>query len=312
MQLLAKYSLPKNREGKPVLPPTAIDSLYHGAFAARQRNPFACCYFKHYKNVVCDYDGCEYLKQFGSDRKTQAYKYYFYIQTIPTDLWNFLMRFPLTVITEYIADMVPPFAIANLYRLFDLYYYFKGAVVLDLFSGICGWLMAFYFLPSHYLPRKWIAVDIEQRRLVICQEVAKRLGVDIVVQRRDLMQQYRPPNGVDIVIGSPPCHEFSSAKVSSQRKVDLGLSLVRRYFEIAKSVNYRLAVMEEATSSPGTDQKVADIAKQFGFRTFKILMRNAGAIQYRRERLIAIDGAPITDRIEQVLKYLTMEWFDFA
>jgi len=41
-------------------------------------------------------------------------------------------------------------------------------------------------------------------------------------------------------------------------------------------------------------------------------MRNAGAIQYRRESLIAIDGAPITDRIEQVLKYLTMEWFDFV
>jgi site-specific DNA-cytosine methylase len=226
------------------------------------------------------------LKQFGATREEQARNYYLWAQTVPLPMWRYLKQLPLTVMTEYVADAVPPLAVANLLRFLDVAHYFKGATVLDLFAGICGWLMAFFFFPSHALPRKWIAVDIDGRRLAICRYVSKELGVDVVTIRRDLSAPWSPPH-VDIVVGSPPCHEFSTAKVPSQRREEDGLRLVRRFFELAEAVDPALAIMEEAASVEESDRALEWLALARGWRYGRFVLREHGAIQYKRRRFFA-------------------------
>jgi hypothetical protein len=281
--LLATYGL---LDGE--LPPTLITSLWHGGFSAT-RNPFAACYYAHYPTLRISEEEraatCRYLQRFGRTREEQARSYYLWAQTVPRPLWRYFAHMPLTQFGEVVADMVPSLAIANLLRHLDLYYYFRDAVVLDLFSGVCGWLMAFMFLPSHYAPRRWIAVDIDARRLQICRLISRDVGVDVEVVRRDLSAPYA--RSADVVVGSPPCHEFSVATTSRRRRVEDGLALVRSYLESVKMTNPQLAIMEEATTTSESPKLLAQLLTRYGF-SYKILdLRDYGAIQFRRRRLIA-------------------------
>jgi len=283
--LLASYDL---LDGE--LPPTVIDSLWHGGFSA-SRNPFTMCYYaRHPRPRVTEEErvvACRYLQRFGRTREEQTRNYYLWAQTVPRPLWRYFAHLPLTYFTEIVADMVPPLAVANLLRYLDLYYYFRDAVVLDLFSGVCGWLMAFMFLPSHYLPRKWIAVDVDGRRLQICKLISRDVGVDVEVARRDLSKPYAPRDSVDVVVGSPPCHEFSVATVSRRRRVEDGLQLVHSYLESVRMIGPQLAVMEEAATTSESPKLLAQLLAQYGFRYGFYDLRDFGAIQYRRRRLIA-------------------------
>jgi hypothetical protein len=283
VQLLAKYSLFRGQ-----LPPTIIDSLWHGGFSAL-RNPFTLCYYGHYPSLHLSeeesQEACEYLRLFGKTREEQARSYYLWAQTVPLPLWRYFKSLPLTYFTAVVADMVPPFAIAQLLIRLDLYYYFRNAIVLDLFSGICGWLMAFMFLPAHSLPKKWIAVDIDGRRLQICRLISRDIGVDVQVVRRDLSKDYVV--NADVVVGSPPCHEFSVATVSRRRRPEDGLALVRNYLESVIRIDPKLALMEEATTTSESPKLLANLLDKYDFKYGFFDLREYGAIQYRRRRLIA-------------------------
>jgi hypothetical protein len=282
-QLLAKHPLFSGQ-----LPPTIIMSLWHGGFSAG-RNPFAMCYYAHYPSIRISEEerkkACEYLQQFGRTREEQARNYYLWAQTVPRPLWRYFSFLPLTAFDEIVSDMVPPYAMSQLLIRLDLYGEFKDAVVLDLFSGVCGWLMAFMFLPSHYLPRRWIAVDIDPRRLQICRLISRDVGVDVQTVRRDLSKPYVAR--ADVVLGSPPCHEFSAATVSRRRRVEDGLALVRNYLESVEMINPRLAVMEEATTTSESPRLLAQLLSQYGFNYDFFNLRNFGAIQANKRRLIA-------------------------
>ena len=282
--LLASYGL---LDGE--LPPTLITSLWHGGFSAN-RNPFATCYYAHYPSLRVPEEervvACRYLQRFGRTREEQARNYYLWAQTVPRPLWRYFTHLSLTEHTEIVADMVPPLAVANLLRYLDLYYYFRDAVVLDLYAGVCGWLMAFMFLPSHYLPRRWIAVDIDSKRLQICRPISRDVGVDVEVVRRDLSKPYAR-GGVDVVVGSPPCHEFSAATTSRRWRVEDGLQLVRSYLESVKLISPQLAVMEEATTTSESPKLLTQLLSQYRFQHKYFDLRDYGAIQYRRRRLIA-------------------------
>jgi predicted RNA methylase len=283
LQLLAKYPLFRGQ-----LPPTIIDALWHSAFS-HKRNPFALCYLPRLvraDNVERD-AACEYLKQFGRTREEQARNYYLWAQTVPATLWRHFNMLSLSAFTEIVSDMVPPLAMANLIRHLDLYYYFRDAMVLDLFSGVCGWLMAFEFIPDHYKPRRWVAVDIDARRLQICKATARDLGVDVVTVRRDLSVPYVPHGRVDVVVGSPPCHEFSRAKVSALRDVDSGLALVKSYLESVKAISPSLALMEESATTTEAEDALTRLLTQYGFKHEFFALRDFGAIQANRRRLIA-------------------------
>jgi len=281
--LLASYGL---LDGE--LPPTLIESLWRGGFSA-SRNPFAMCYLSHYPSLGVTEErrrkACEYLKRFGRTREEQARSFYLWAQTVPKPLWRYFAHLPTSHLTEVVADMVPPLAMAQLLIRLDMYHHFRGADVVDLFSGVCGWLMAFMYIPSHYQPRQWVAVDVDPRRLQICRLIANDIGVDVVTVRRDLSSPY--VRGADVVVGSPPCHEFSTATVMRERRVEEGLALVRSYLESVRIINPRLAVMEEATTASGTPELLADMVARYGFSYGFFDLRDFGAIQYRRRRLVA-------------------------
>jgi hypothetical protein len=287
--LLASYGL---LDGE--LPPTLITSLWHGSFSA-VRNPFAACYYAHYPSVRASEKerdvACRYLRQFGRTREEQARTYYLWAQTVPRPLWRYFSLLSLSDFSEIVADMVPPLAVANLLRHLDVYHRFKDAVVLDLFSGVCGWLMAFMFLPPHYLPRKWIAVDIDAKRLQICRLISRDVGVDVEAVRRDLSKPYTR-NDVDVVVGSPPCHEFSAATVSRRRRVGDGLALVRSYLESVAEIRPQLAVMEEAATTSESPRLLTEMLTRYGFSYDFFDLRDFGAIQHRRRRLIAWRASP--------------------
>ena len=286
--MLPKFSLPPNGE----LPPTLIAGFWHGGFSARRRNPFACCYFKHYSSTVCDYDACAYLKQFGETRERQARVFARWQQNIPLEFWPILDRLPLTVEIEYLADAMPVYAIKNYLTIKGYIYYFKGEEVLELFSGICTLLMAFAYLPSHFLPRRWIAVDIDQRRLNVCRAVGNKLGVDVTVIKRDIGASKIDYPRTSVVSGSPPCHEFSTAKVSSLRNPEAGLFLVERYLQIVKTLKPRFAFFEEASSVKSTREDLERLLREYGWKFEWVVLREYGAIQFRRERLL---GALLTE-----------------
>jgi predicted RNA methylase len=270
------------------LPPTIIESTWHGGFSA-PRNPFALCYYAHYPSLrISEEDrrkACEYLQQFGHTREEQVRAYYLWAQTVPRQFWRYFAHLPLTKFAEIVADMVPPYAVSQLLIRLDVYYYFKGAVVLDLYAGVCGWLMAFAYLADRYKPRRWIAVDIDARRLQICRIVSRDLGVDVQTVKRDLATPYVPHGRTDVVVGSPPCHEFSAATVSRRRRVEDGLALVRSYLESAQMIP--LAVMEEAATTSESPKLLAQLLAQYGFNYRMLDLRDYGAIQFRRRRLIA-------------------------
>jgi len=282
--MLASYGL---FNGK--LPPTIITSLWHGGFSAA-RNPFATCYYAHYPSLRVSEEeravACRYLQQFGRTREEQVRAYYLWAQTVPRPLWRYFSALSLSDFTEAVADMVPPYAISQLLVRLDLYHRFKDAVVLDLFSGVCGWLMAFMFLPSHYLPRRWVAVDIDSKRLQICRLISRDVGVDVEIVRRDLSKPY-VRSGADVVVGSPPCHEFSSATVSRVRRVDDGLRLVRSYLESVSRLSPGVAVMEESATAGNARRVLASLVLQHGFSYGMFDLRDLGAVQYRRRRLVA-------------------------
>ena len=270
------------------LPPTIMTSLWHGAYS-RGRNPFALCYYSHYPSLGVSEErrqkACEYLSRFGATREEQTRNYYLWAQTVPKALWRYFSHLPLSYFADVVvADMMPPLAAAQLLVRLDLYPHFRGANVVDLFSGVCGWLMAFMYLPSHYAPKRWVAVDIDPRRLQICKLIANDVGVDVVTIRRDLSTPYVQRS--DVVVGSPPCHEFSRAK-TSPRRVDAGLALVKSYLESVKAINPIVAVMEEATTTKESQKLVTQLVEQYGFTYGFYELREYGAIQYNRRRLIA-------------------------
>jgi len=279
--LLASYGLFKGE-----LPPTIVDALWHSSFSA-PRNPFAICRRPYlHGNAQRAASACEYLKRFGATLEEQTRNYYLWAQTVPWPLWRYFSLLSLSDFGEIVADMVPPLAVANLIRHLDLYRHFKGTVVLDLFSGVCGWLMAFMFMPSHYLPRRWIAVDVDGRRLQICRLISRDVGVDVETVRRDLSKPYARSN-VDAVVGSPPCREFSAATVSRRRRLEDGLALVRSYLESVELISPTLAVMEEAATTGESPKLLTQLLTRYGFRYGFFDLRDFGAIQYRRRRLIA-------------------------
>ena len=284
MELLVSFGLFEGR-----LPPTIVGSMWHGGFSAA-RNPFAMCYYAHYPTLrVSDEKrkkACEYLKQFGRSREEQARAYYLWAQTVPRLFWRYFAQLPLTYFADVVADMVPPYAVSQLLIRLDMYHHFRDATVLDLFSGVCGWLMAFAYL-ANYRPRRWIAVDVDTRRLQMCRLVGKDLGVDVETIRRDLSTPYVPHRRIDVVVGSPPCHEFSVATVSRRRRIDDGLALVRSYLESVRRMPPDLAIMEEATTTEGGRRLLTSLVAQHGFSYAFFDLRDFGAIQARRRRLIA-------------------------
>ena len=133
-------------------------------------------------------------------------------------------------------------------------------------------------------------MDIDAKRLQICKLISRDVGVDVEAVRRDLSKPY--VRSADVVVGSPPCHEFSVATVSRRRRVGDGLALVHSYLESVAEMRPQLALMEEAATTSESPKLLADMLTRYGFRFSFFDLRDFGAIQHRRRRLIAWRASP--------------------
>jgi site-specific DNA-cytosine methylase len=123
--------------------------------------------------------------------------------------------------------------------------------------------------------------------LQVCRMISRDVGVDVETVKRDLNMPYVSHGRVDVVVGSPPCHEFSVATVSRAKRIDVGLQLVHSYLRSVELINPALAVMEEATTTGESQKLVTSLVGQYGFSYSYYDLRDFGAIQYKRRRLIA-------------------------
>jgi hypothetical protein len=66
-----------------------------------------------------------------------------------------------------------------------------------------------------------------------------------------------------------------------------GLALVRSYLETVDMIKPRLALMEEAATTGESPRLLAELVERYGFSYSFFELRDFGAIQLKRRRLIA-------------------------
>lgn len=113
----------------------------------------------------------------------------------------------------------------------------------DLFAGVGGWTTGFKM--CNYEPRTpfstiW-AVDHWEKAAETHR--ANHPNVDyILTDIRDLDPGLLEP--VDILVGSPPCPAFSSAKQAQEKDIEVGMELVNAFFKIVNYMKPKFWAME--------------------------------------------------------------------
>ena len=115
---------------------------------------------------------------------------------------------------------------------------------LDLYSGIGGWSlglrMAGIPVAASY---EWISVAAETHRLNLGDSVQE---VDIrTLNPSDI------PNNINLVVGSPPCTQFSYANRGGSGDIADGLKDVHKFLEVVEYVAPQYWVMENVPRVAG-------------------------------------------------------------
>jgi len=211
-----------------------------------------------------------------------------WMQTFPPFL---LFKLPKNDLIDYLADAIPPFAVYHLFKENQV----KGKTMLDLFAGIGGWSIGafLYFFPQ---PLYVEAVEIDARKVKVLNMIFKEmkkyneefeyniLNVDI--------RKYEPPKKFDIVVGSPPCEDYTPLNAFRNFRLYAGSDeLTQEYLRVVNSVKPVYAFYENVYAEP-----LVNSLKKEGFETKKIDFSQY--IPQHRERLIGI-------RKPGLMKYLT-------
>jgi len=210
------------------------------------------------------------------------------MQTFPPFL---LFKLPKNDLIDYLADAIPPFAVYHLFKENQV----KGKTMLDLFAGIGGWSIGafLYFFPQ---PLYVEAVEIDARKVKVLNMIFKEmkkyneefeyniLNVDI--------RKYEPPKKFDIVVGSPPCEDYTPLNAFRNFRLYAGSDeLTQEYLRVVNSVKPVYAFYENVYAEP-----LVNSLKKEGFETKKIDFSQY--IPQHRERLIGI-------RKPSLMNYLT-------
>lgn len=274
MELMYKFGLWR---GEP--PATVIQAFWHAGFGG-ERNPFTCCYYPHFARCDDKEEACRYLQQFGKTREEQARNFYCWAQTIPWPVCETLKHLPLNTFAKYVANAVPPLAVANLLTATDgLDVLFKAKTLVDCCAGMGGWLLAICFYRRCSVKRVY-AIDIDPDVLSVYRRIGRLIGVEVVPIIRDVRQMERFPEA-DAIVGSPPCQQFSVARQSAPRKLSIGFSVVEAFLRLARKAGVP-AVMEEVYY-----KGMQTIASAHGFKSAVVSLRDYGAIQVKRDRFFA-------------------------
>jgi len=211
-----------------------------------------------------------------------------WMQTFPPFL---LYRLSKNDLIDYLADAIPPFAVYHLFKENQV----KGKTMLDLFAGIGGWSIGafLYFFPQ---PLYVEAVEIDAGKTRVLNMIFKEmkkyneefeyniLNVDI--------RKYEPSKKFDIVVGSPPCEDYTPLNAFRNFRLYAGSDeLTQEYLRVVNSVKPVYAFYENVYAEP-----LVNSLKKEGFETKKIDFSQY--IPQHRERLIGI-------RKPSLMNYLT-------
>lgn len=158
----------------------------------------------------------------------------------------------------------------------------------DLFCGMGGWGTGFMaHNHSTYKPFdfNW-AVDKSERVLkthrknVHCESICE----DILQLDPEVLSP------VDVIVGSPPCPHFSSARQAQERDIDVGLELVNAFFDIVKKVKPIFWMMENVR----TFKKYIPMIKNLPRDAKHFIMKGSEyGVPQNRERCIVTNLAHI-------------------
>ena len=123
----------------------------------------------------------------------------------------------------------------------------------DLFCGLGGWSEA---LRQLGIETVW-GVDIWNRAIQ-----AYRMNFDHRAIRRDIMKlDFKKLEPVDILVGSPPCPAFSSAKQWQPKDIQHGLRLVTRFFEAVRILKPKFYAMENVITFKSFVKHIKNLPK---------------------------------------------------
>jgi len=205
------------------------------------------------------------------------------LQTFPVE---YVVNVPKTWATKYIANAVPPLAVANwiLRNRLDDYIPRRISLMVDLFAGIGGWALALcYYL--RYRINRIIAIDIDKRALMLYKLNIERLcGIKVDTLTRDIMSLNTLPDS-DIVVMSPPCESVSSANIMNTT-CEPAVSLTKKALALVESINPRLTLYEEAPTKHQCRGILIEILRKHNFYTQYVNLMNLGSLNSRK-RLLA-------------------------
>jgi len=211
-----------------------------------------------------------------------------WMQTFPPFL---LFKLPKNDLIDYLADAIPPFAVYHLFKENQV----KGKTMLDLFAGIGGWSIGafLYFFPQ---PLYVEAVEIDAGKVKVLNMIFKELKkyneeFEFNILNVDI-RKYEPSKKFDIVVGSPPCEDYTPLNAFRNFRLYAGSDeLTQEYLRVVNSVKPVYAFYENVYAEP-----LVNSLKKEGFETKKIDFSQY--IPQHRERLIGI-------RKPGLMKYLT-------
>jgi len=152
----------------------------------------------------------------------------------------------------------------------------------DLFAGVGGWSTGFKM--SNYrenIPFKTLwAVDNWEKAAAVHK--VNHPSVEVVVEDiRDLDLGSLEP--VDVIVGSPPCPNFSSAKQAQERDIDAGLELVNAFFHVVNYMKPKFWAMENVK----TFKRFIPFVKNIPRPAVAFIMKGTDyGLPQRRERCI--------------------------
>jgi site-specific DNA-cytosine methylase len=211
-----------------------------------------------------------------------------WMQTFPPFL---LFKLPKNDLIDYLADAIPPFAVYHLFKENQV----KGKTILDLFAGIGGWSIGafLYFFPQ---PIYVEAIEIDARKVKVLNMIFKELKkyneeFEYNILNIDI-RKYEPSKKFDIVVGSPPCEDYTPLNAFRNFRLYAGSDeLTQEYLRVVNSVKPVYAFYENVYADP-----LVNSLKKEGFVTKKIDFSQY--IPQHRERLIGI-------RKPSLMNYLT-------
>ena len=163
--------------------------------------------------------------------------------------------------------------------------------LLDLFAGIGGWSLG-YVLAD--LARYIEMVEADRMKCNYLKLNFKRLKKfteghtdvwDFNVVCKDI-RKYEPEDKFDVVVGSPPCEDYSRLRALSRaygKEIAGSLPLTKEYIKIVDKIRPKLALYENVYAKP-----LAMVLETFGYT-----VRNENmfpVIPQHRQRLIAFKG----------------------